>query len=219
MFDWNRIDTVLLDMDGTLLDLYFDNHFWQEYVIRRYAETHRLPLEQAQPEILRRMTDLRGTLDWYCLDFWSRELNLDIRSLKREVDHLIQVHPHAEAFLKSLHGRRPVALVTNAHPDALELKLERTGIGVYFDLIISSHRYRAPKESAAFWEHLRGELAFDPERTLLAEDSLPVLRAARDYGIRHLLAVSRPDSRAGRQRIDGFPSVADFGELLPLDIG
>ena len=30
--DWTSIDTVLLDMDGTLLDLRFDNWFWQEHV-------------------------------------------------------------------------------------------------------------------------------------------------------------------------------------------
>ena len=26
--DWTQLDTILLDMDGTLLDLEFDNHFW-----------------------------------------------------------------------------------------------------------------------------------------------------------------------------------------------
>ena len=30
--DWSRIDHVLLDLDGTLLDLDFDNHFWQTLV-------------------------------------------------------------------------------------------------------------------------------------------------------------------------------------------
>jgi 5'-nucleotidase len=30
--DWNNIDTVLLDMDGTLLDLAFDSQFWLQDV-------------------------------------------------------------------------------------------------------------------------------------------------------------------------------------------
>ena len=25
-----EVDTILLDMDGTLLDLHYDNHFWME---------------------------------------------------------------------------------------------------------------------------------------------------------------------------------------------
>ncbi len=29
---WQDVDTVLLDMDGTLLDLAFDNYFWQKLV-------------------------------------------------------------------------------------------------------------------------------------------------------------------------------------------
>ena len=39
---WPEIHTVLLDMDGTLLDLRFDNHFWRELVPERYAERHGL---------------------------------------------------------------------------------------------------------------------------------------------------------------------------------
>ena len=35
--DWESVDTVLLDMDGTILDLRFDNWFWLELIPRRYA--------------------------------------------------------------------------------------------------------------------------------------------------------------------------------------
>jgi putative hydrolase of the HAD superfamily len=33
--DWDRIDDVLLDMDGTLLDRHFDNFFFEEELPRR----------------------------------------------------------------------------------------------------------------------------------------------------------------------------------------
>ena len=34
---WMRVETVLLDLDGTLLDLAFDNYFWRERVPAAYA--------------------------------------------------------------------------------------------------------------------------------------------------------------------------------------
>ena len=216
MLNWAEIETVLLDMDGTLLDLHFDNHFWREHLIQRYAEQHRLPIEQVKPKLLELMARTRGSLDWYCLDFWSRELRLDIVALKYEVADLISIHPHAEEFLQALQGWRPLALVTNAHPNALQLKLERTGIAVYFDHIVSAHQYDMPKEALKFWERLQQELGFRPERTLLVEDNVSILKTAQQYGIAHLLAVKQPDSHAEPLAVKDFPAVAHFGELLPI---
>ena len=33
--DWSCIEVVCLDMDGTVLDLHFDNLFWLEVLPRR----------------------------------------------------------------------------------------------------------------------------------------------------------------------------------------
>ena len=146
MIDWSAIDTVLLDMDGTLLDLHFDNYFWLIHLPRRYAEHHGLCPDESTRELHRRFNAKRGTLDWYCLDYWGRELGVDIRRLKEEIQHLIAERPHAIRFLQHLKaaGKRRI-LVTNAHPDSLALKLSLTGIGAHLDRIISSHQYRAPK--------------------------------------------------------------------------
>ncbi|MEW8562777.1 MAG: HAD family hydrolase, partial [Candidatus Thiodiazotropha sp.] len=127
MIDWNQIDIVMLDMDGTLLDLHFDNHFWLEHVPARYAEANGMVLEQAKHELLARYKSVEGTLEWYCIDHWSRELELDIALLKEEVDHLIAVHPHVVDFLDQLMcaGKERI-LVTNAHQKTLALKMEKT---------------------------------------------------------------------------------------------
>lgn len=216
MLNWNSIDTVLLDMDGTLLDLHFDNYFWQEHLIERYAELHGIPVPETREQLGRRFTETAGSLNWYCLDFWGRELNVDILELKREIEHLIAIHPYAEQFLHALHGRKRLALVTNAHPRSLGLKLQRTGISNFFDSIISAHQFRLPKESPGFWPQLQEALPFNPARTLLVEDNLSVLRAARDFGIHHLLAITHPDSRGHPIQVEGFHAIEHFGELLPL---
>jgi putative hydrolase of the HAD superfamily len=216
VLDWERIDTVLLDMDGTLLDLHFDNHFWLQHVPLRYAEVRGLPLEQARTELLRRYGDIQGTLEWYCVDHWSRELGLDIALLKEEVDHLIAVHPHVTEFLDLLQaaGRRRV-LVTNAHQKSLGLKMQRTRLRDRLDAVCCAHDLGLPKESDAFWPRLRDIEPFDPQRTLFVDDSLAVLRSAQRFGIGQLLAIRQPDSREAERVVDEFPAVRGFSEVLP----
>lgn len=214
--DWSAIETVFLDMDGTLLDLSFDNYFWQEHVPLRFGERHGLSLENAKAELMPRFRRMEGTLQWYCLDHWSRELDMDILALKREVEHLISVLPHAEEFLRRVRaaGKRLV-LVTNAHGDTLALKMQRTRLDGYFDRIVSSHEFGTPKETPGFWRALTETERFDPGASLLADDSLPVLRAARDYGIRQVIAMRRPDSGKPSRLIEEFPSVETLAELMP----
>ncbi len=213
---WHTIDTVLLDMDGTLLDLNFDNHFWLEFVPARYAERHGLTPAAAKTELMPRFEALKGRLEWYCLDYWSRELQLDVAGLKRELAGLIRILPHVTDFLDAARqAGKTLWLVTNAHPDALALKLERTCLQRFFDRIVCSHSLGHPKESPAFWQALHAGYRFDPARTLMIDDSPAVLTAARRFGIAHVLAVSRPDSRQGCRRIDGFPAVEDLQWLLP----
>ncbi|MEJ5210349.1 MAG: GMP/IMP nucleotidase [Burkholderiales bacterium] len=216
MLDWQHIDTVLLDMDGTLLDLHYDNHFWLEHVPRRYAEKHRMAPEAARDHLLARYNRVAGTMQWYCVDYWSRELELDIAALKREVAHLIAVHPDVVPFLKRVRSlRKRVLLVTNAHHASLALKMEQTGLSPFFDRIVCAHEFGVPKEEADFWPHLQAREPFAPERTLLIDDSLPVLRSARAYGIRHLLAVAQPDTRAPRKDVAEFPALACFADITP----
>lgn len=216
MIDWNQIDTVLLDMDGTLLDLHFDNYFWLEHVPRRYAESRGIALEQAREELLGRYHDVEGTLEWYCVDHWSRELGLDIALLKAEVDHLIAVHPHVVDFLQSMRSRQArTVLVTNAHQKALALKMERTRLQGYFDAVVCAHDLGLPKEARSFWDKLQQIEPFDKSRTLFVDDSPSVLESARDYGIGYLLRVLKPDTRGPARESGGFMAIDDFSVLLP----
>ena len=216
MPDWSRIDIVLLDMDGTLLDLHFDNYFWLEHVPRRYAEARGLSHADAKERLLPRYRDIEGTLKWYCVDHWSRELGLDIALLKQEVDHLIQIHPHVPEFLEALAvaGKQRV-LVTNAHQKALALKMEKTRLAGHFDRIICAHDLGCPKEDPGFWPRVHAMMPFDRERALFVDDSLSVLRAARRYGMGQLLAILAPDSRQPARDISEFTAVRDFSSLLP----
>ncbi len=216
MVNWKDIDTVLLDMDGTLLDLRFDNHFWQEFVPLKFAEKEGLSIEHAKAHLTPRFKSKEGSLDWYCLDFWSDSLQLDIAGLKAELAELIAVLPHVSEFLEKLSAsQQQVLLVTNAHRDSLDLKMAKTGLLTFFNEVISSHDFGLPKEHKQFWSNLHDQHPFEKQRTLLIDDSLPVLRSARDFGITHLVSISRPDSGMPKREAAEFPAIEDFRELMP----
>jgi len=217
MLDWSRIDTVLLDMDGTLLDLHFDNFFWLEYLPRSYAAHYRLSEQESTAHLHEQLKSAVGKLEWYCLDHWSETLGMDLLELKREVRHKISLRPLAVEFLKHLRDSDlDVVMVTNAHRATLDIKMAQVDITPWFDRIVVSHDLRAPKEEQAFWQRLQELHPFDPARTLLVDDTERVLEAAEQYGIAHLLTLLQPDSQQQKRLDTRFAGIHHFDEVMPL---
>ena len=212
--NWRSLDTLLLDMDGTVLDLAFDNYFWRELVPRVVARQRNIPYDEARQLVLEKYAKVEGTLTWYCLEYWSHELGLDLFRLKRASSQRIRYLPGALEFLKSVAKRDlRMILVTNAHDDTLKVKKGVAGLGRFFEVCFSSHRLGRPKEDPEFWPLLEASLGFEPGRTLFVDDSLPVLGAARDYGMGHILAISRPDTARPSREVRGFEAVEGLGQL------
>ena len=216
IISWNDIDTVLLDMDGTILDRHFDDHFWLEHVPHTYARKFQVPLAEAKEKLYALFRAQEGTLNWTDLDYWTEQLGLDIPLLKREVDHLIAVHPFVTEFLLFLkRSGKGIYLVTNAHSKTLRLKMRKTRLGPYFTGIVSAHDVGLPKEETAFWGKLRKFIPYDPARALLGEDSEANLATAHSYGIRYLIYVSRSSSALPARHSDIFSSINYFNQLIP----
>lgn len=212
---WGEIETVLLDMDGTLLDLHFDNHFWLEHLPATLASRDNMTLEQAKAMMKVEYEKVIGTLEWYCLDYWAEKLDMDLVEVKREVDHLITLREDTLPFLDALHeSGREVVLVTNAHPGSLSLKIEHTKLDSHIDNLISTHEFGVTKESLTLWERLQERLGFDPEKTLFVDDSLTILDTAHKFGIKHLLTVANPDSKLPHREDLPYPAVTDYRLML-----
>lgn len=217
MIDWKNIDTVLLDMDGTLLDLNFDNYFWREYVPQRYAELKGLSTEAAFDYILPRYAAVSGTLQWYSTTYWSETLDIDVVALKHEVRHLVRELPYCHEFLDGLKAAgKDIVMVTNAHHDSLNMKMDKTGLAPKFDRLITVHEFALPKEDIACWDEVKRIHPFDNQRTLLVDDNLEVLKSAERYGIAHLLSIFQPDSKAPKKDVEHFKAIHDFAEILPV---
>lgn len=215
MINWDLIDTVMLDMDGTLLDLHFDNYFWLDHLPRRYSEIHGVDLVTAKSKLSDNISQHEGTLQWYCLEFWSTTLDLDIVSLKAEIKHKIQIRPHVDNFLQRLRQHhKKILLVTNAHPKSLSLKMDITRIDRWLDIVVSSHEFKEPKESQLFWQQLQIHEHFDPERTLFIDDTVRILDSAKQFGIKYLLGIHQPDSQKVRL-MEQYPAIHHFDEIMP----
>ena len=215
MLDWSKISTVLLDMDGTILDLHFDNHFWLHHLPIRYSESAQISLDEAKKKLVNNYHDVAGTIDWYCLDYWTEQTKMPITELKREIQHLIKLRDDAHHFLVALKETgRKVVLVTNAHPDSLALKIEQTQLDKYFDTLYSTHEFGVTKESQLLWKRLQAKEGFELHNTLFVDDSLPILESAQLYGIQHLLGVKNPDSKKAENVITQFPAISNYDVLL-----
>ncbi len=210
---WNQIDIIMFDMDGTLLDLAFDNFFWREVVVRAWATAQDVPHDHALNHLGPIFKQFEGSLNWYSLPFWSEQLKLDLQALKLEHRERISIRMGVQALLETLRQQGKILwLVTNAHPQALEIKLEKTGIASYFQHIFSSHDHGYAKEQAEFWQSLQRDAYFDPKRCILIDDSEPVLHAAHAFGL-HVVGIEQPDSTLPARQNLHFPAISMWSEL------
>jgi len=214
MFNWNEIDTVLLDMDGTLLDLRFDNQFWLEHVPSAIARLQKISLVQAKEKMASQYHAVKGTLNWYCLDYWTEQTELDIRQLKIDNAAGIALRCDVVPFLEALQLRNiQRVLLTNAHPDSLALKIAHTGLDKHLDYIYSTHEFGHCKESIKLWHGLLAHHPFDPQRTLFIDDNEELLLIARQFGIRYVVGIENPDSGLPHKSFNNCPAINDYALL------
>jgi putative hydrolase of the HAD superfamily len=216
--NWNKIEFILLDLDGTLLDLNFDLHFWLEYIPKVYSEKHNISFQDAKKIIISRIESQEGKLTWYCLDFWEENLGLDIMKLKKDISYLIQVHKHVLDFLNAAKkNKKQIFLVTNAHRKGIDLKMEASGLQSYFDKIISSHDFGSPKQDQKFWIELANTIDFDKDRSIFFDDSLDVLEAASKFSIKNIVAINKPSTKLDKKNIPGFINIENFSEVMTFN--
>ena len=217
MLDWQAIDTVLLDMDGTLLDLHFDNYLWLTTVPNAIAAKQQISVNQAQEQVEQSYENVVGTLSWYCLDYWQKHFDIDIIALHEASIERIQLRPDCMPFLNKLNAmNKQRILITNAHPNSLALKLRHTDLASGLDIIISSHQSGYPKEDPRFWAWLFKQYSITPSRSVFVDDNEHILDASRKAGVGFQLGISNPDSQGETKIFNDYPATDDLTTILPL---
>jgi HAD superfamily hydrolase (TIGR01509 family) len=212
--NWDSIDLVMFDMDGTLLDLSFDNFFWQQAVPQAWAAANQHSHQSALDILKPKFKSQEGCLNWYSLPYWSDALQLDLTQLKQQYQGHISLRPQAIHLLQQLASAgKKLWLVTNAHPIVLDIKLQKTGIGSYFEHIISSHDLGYAKEQAPFWQQLEQKYQFNKHSSMFIDDSESVLAAAAHYGIQHIFGIAQPDSQQPKRQALKFSALDQLTDL------
>lgn len=207
----------MFDMDGTLLDLAFDDFIWNHKLPQRHAQTHQCTLEKSQEILSAFYQEHKHTLSWYSSKYWSAKVGVDV--LKLQYDFKNKIRPRLGCFelldyLKE-NGYR-CWLLTNADRPGLELKLENVNLGPYFEVIVSSQDIGYSKEFVEFWQILQQQHTFDPKHAVFVDDTVPVLQGAEKFGISQLICISQPSSELSAREMHDiqYPAINTLTELI-----
>ncbi|MHA3061034.1 HAD-IA family hydrolase [Acinetobacter sp. ANC 4636] len=213
-------ETVFMfDMDGTLLDLAFDQFIWNEHLPQHYATQHQCSLEESQTQLYEFYEQHQHTLNWYSSKFWSEVVGSDVMQLQHQFRHKIQPRSGCHDLLKALKQHQQKCwIVTNADCSSLALKMQMTGLSEYFQHIISSESIGFPKEHPEFWSTLQQQYPFTPEHAVFIDDTVRVLDSAKRFGIQHLYSIAQPSSLepARESATLGYPVIQHLPDLLDL---
>lgn len=92
------------------------------------------------------------------------------------------VHPLMRSLLEDLHGRYPLAILSNAS-DRLESVLERLELSQYFDPVVNSHRIGVAKPDEAAYQIALELMGRSPEEVLFIDNQERNTRVAESLGI------------------------------------
>jgi putative hydrolase of the HAD superfamily len=205
---WDVIETFFLDMDGTLLDLAYDNYFWHEHIPNLYSKKEKTAFAEAKIILEGMYMEKKGTIEWYSINYWSDILNINLKSEILNTKDKISVLPNTIEFLKTIKKNQiNTVLITNCPREMLNIKITQTKLWGYFNKIISSHDYGYAKETENFWTILNKNIIYNREKTFFIDDNENVLKFAEKNGIKNLISINYPDSKKEKQTVENYTSI------------
>jgi putative hydrolase of the HAD superfamily len=145
-------------MDGTLIDPEFTDWVWGQGIPSLYGGKVGLPFETAKAFVVKEYEKVgEGVVEWYDIKYWFQlfQLEQSWKELMKQFVDKIKVYPDVNHILDRLKERFPLILTSNAGREFIEIEMEATGLGKYFDRIFSATSdFRLVKKTTEFYQQV-----------------------------------------------------------------
>lgn len=213
---WSEIDTVLLDMDGTLFDRHYEDYFWEVEIPKQYAIKTGMTFKEAKALVMELYFKQEKSLNWSNVEYWEKELGLELWNLRFQLKHLVKLHPHTLRFLRFLKKQnKKIYLVTASPQRDIEFKLGHSKIFEFFDGVCTAHEFNLPKQDILFWKKLQKKLKYSCNRTLFVDDKEDMINAAELSGIKWIIFKSKFSSKLPPKIPKKMLYVHHFDDIIP----
>ncbi len=158
---------VSFDMDGTLIEPGYTDWVWHEGIPELLSKKKRISFEKAKAFVLEEYNKVgEGAIEWYDIKYWFRlfELEMDWKALMKRYLDKINVYPDVDPLLNRLKDRYPLILISNAGREFIDVEMEATGLGRFFETIFSATSdFKEVKKTLRFYERVCERLKVRPE--------------------------------------------------------
>lgn len=226
-----RFDTILWDVDGTLLDfaaaegicihhcLSLQGKETGEEQVAVYRQiNHDYWKRFERGEITREFLYPGRFSEWFEKMGWK---GLDPVKMNEDYQLILGstpvLYPDTLPVLRELSGHIRQYVVTNGSTVAQEGKLEKSGIGKLMDGVFISERVGAPKPEKKFFDICTSEIPdYDPDRTVIVGDSLTSdIKGGNNAGITCIWFNPTGQKPDGNVRIDAeIRKLSEMKEIL-----
>ena len=180
-------EAFILDLDGTLIDSgkYHAQAF--AYAVLEHSGYKLTPAEHNEFFGSHSTWFSRTLNERYGLGL-DPEAVLESKRTRMGEIYVVELFEGVHDFLSFWRGKRPMALATNSPLHFVQPSLEEAGIMNYFDAIVTSDDVVHRKPDPEIIEYTVQKLRVDPLKTLVFEDQMIGVEAARRAGA-HVVAV------------------------------
>ena len=182
------IEAVIFDLDGVIVD----SEIWWDEVRRDFARAHGRPWTVDD----RHAVMGANSRQWSITMRDRLRLDLAPEVIERAIVDGVVARYHAEGppsidgavgAVRRIAGRWPAALASSSHREVIDATLASTGLTDAFRAIVSSDEVGHGKPAPDVFLEAARRLAAEPAATLVVEDSLNGLKAARAAGMTAVL--------------------------------